>query len=105
MASGQRRRHGRRAWLLTACTLTAITSPSLEFLHAQQAAHRFSQPVLQRHRSAVALSAAYSPAGPGEEWTPEQEQAVMEEVLGRVPASSKETSSLAAEPLPKHGAC
>jgi len=45
----------------------------------------------------MARFATYSPAGPGEEWTPEQERAVMEEVLGRVPPSSEETSSLAAE--------
>lgn len=71
-------------------------------MHAQRqqvVSQRFqdaSRCVLSR-RSRAALSATYSPAGPGEEWTPEQEQQVMEQVLGRVPAASKETTSLAAE--------
>ena len=34
------------------------------------------------------LSASYSPGAPSEEWSPEEEERVMEEVLGRVPASS-----------------
>ncbi|CAL1135758.1 unnamed protein product [Cladocopium goreaui] len=97
--------------ILTTCALamspSSPSSPSsLSFVHAQRQQVSSSQcqhasRCVPSRPSWTALSATYSPAGPGEEWTPEQEQLVMEQVLGRVPAASKETTSLSAEFAPQ----
>eukprot|EP00439_Symbiodinium_sp_Y106_P069762 s961_g12.t1 len=99
--TGTRGRSSRRLPLVFACAVASWSLPSsIRFLHLQdrQASLTGGSAALQdRRRSKTAVLATYSPAGPGEEWTADQERAAMEEVLGRVPPSSQETSSLAAE--------
>ncbi|CAE7949353.1 Dnajb7 [Symbiodinium sp. KB8] len=99
--TGTRGRSSRRLPLLFACAVASWSLPSsIRFLHLQdrQVSLTGGSSALQnRRRSKTAMHATYSPAGPGEEWTADQERTAMEEVLGRVPPSSQETSSLAAE--------
>eukprot|EP00930_Biecheleria_cincta_P059634 TRINITY_DN45347_c0_g1_i1.p1 TRINITY_DN45347_c0_g1~~TRINITY_DN45347_c0_g1_i1.p1 ORF type:complete len:497 (-),score=80.48 TRINITY_DN45347_c0_g1_i1:61-1551(-) len=115
IGSGVRPCQSRRYWLLlAACAMlanvlpakvafalpgTCLRSHSLTFHRQRRDSGRLagSTAILGELRHAIAaVAATYSPSA-GEEWTPEEERRVMEDVLGRVPPSSRETSSLTAE--------
>jgi len=111
IGSGVRPCRSRRCWLLlSACAVLASFLPAkvafaLPRSHSLSSHRQRRDPgrlagstaILGELRHAVAaVAATYSPSS-GEEWTPEEERRVMEDVLGRVPPSSTETSSLTAE--------
>eukprot|EP00442_Polarella_glacialis_P009501 CAMPEP_0115115974 /NCGR_PEP_ID=MMETSP0227-20121206/43012_1 /TAXON_ID=89957 /ORGANISM="Polarella glacialis, Strain CCMP 1383" /LENGTH=485 /DNA_ID=CAMNT_0002516749 /DNA_START=30 /DNA_END=1487 /DNA_ORIENTATION=+ len=94
----------RRRWqFLVACAAGIFSASNLSFLGGQgslpqQRTFGRHSARLARHGLTGGASAAAYASGPGDdEWSPDQERAIMEEVLGRVPPASQETSGLASE--------